>query len=175
MYIQKIIDKNNDILKSKDLEIKKLKEELKLAKEEQKKLKAEKKSLEKDNIELNDELSKINSVKVQEEMDTIELNTGITLEEAINNLKDKKIAIFGGANNIKTIKESLPNVQLFNDLNRDISSIRTADLIVINSDFFSHSFTKKLNSAINKYNLDYKYICGTNIKKIILALNSYII
>lgn len=172
--INEIIDKDNKKLKDKEDEIKKLKEEVKFLKEQQKQISNENKELKKENEEINNELNRIKSVKVQKEMDEIEIETKITVEEAVEDLKDKKIAIFGGTNKIKELKNILPNIKFYNELNKDISSIRNSDLIVINSDFFNHAFTKKLNSFINKYNLNYKYICGTNLNKIILSLYKYL-
>lgn len=172
--IREIISKKDLIISNKDEEIRKLKEEIKSLKQDKSNLNKEIIALNNENKELNDEFMKINSIEVEKQMNEIESNSEVTYEEAIENLKDKNIVIFGGANNIKNIKTILPNVILLNDINKDISIIKNVDLIVINSQFFSHSFTKKINSVTNKYKIKYNYICGTNFKKIIFALNSYL-
>lgn len=172
--IKEVISKKESIISSKDEEIRKLKEEIKALKEEKSNLNRDIINLNNENKELNDEFIKINTIEVEKQMNEIESNSEVTYEEAIENIKDKKIVIFGGANSIKNIKKILPNVILLNDINKDISVIKNVDLIVINSEFFSHSFTKKINSVTNKYKIKYNYICGTNFKNIILSLNSYL-
>lgn len=178
-------DMENDLIKQKekfDEKEFKIKKQLKENKSEIDELKRRIKELEKANSKLESDNRKkdetINSLTLENgylkenitelsnELDTIEDNVvntcDISLEDKIDYINKYKIGIFGGFSNINKLSNTLINVEYYNEINQDISSINNLDMIFINRSFMNHAFTYKVKSFVLKNNLKLSYLSGTN-------------
>lgn len=161
-------------LKENNKEINELKRKLKNMEKENNKLTAI-------NSKLNEEIKDLNDKNKDNNIIINNLNTEIekikelsqekevivSFNDKINYINKFEIGIFGGMNNIKSISDVLINTSFYDSQNQDISSISNLDMIFINSDFFSHSFSEKIKSVNSKYNVPIRYISGTNFELII--------
>ena len=178
------------------LEIIRYKNKNKELQDENKALKDKLKELEKENARLSSKSVKDSEIiedltsKVRESNDIVEdlkeecsalleisisKEDYISLEDKINYINQYKLGIFGGLSSIKSLANKLNNLTFYNSRNQDISSIASLDAIFVNYEFFNHSFTKKINIAINKYGIKRGYISGTNDNLIIDAIYSQLI
>lgn len=166
---------NKITIRENNKEIAELKKRLKELEKENAKLSA-------DNIKLKDNINKLeaNNKSQNETIESItkELvsiketaltndNNEVSMEDKINYINNYHIGVFGGMTNIKQLSSILNNVTYYDSQNEDISSIKNLDMIFINRSFFSHSFTEKIKSVNEKYDIPMKYISGTNMDLII--------
>lgn len=151
--LQEIKEKNTE----KDNTIRNLKKQIEKIEKENEKLKG---SLLKQKEE-NDILKKVIE---SNEKDIIE----ISLDEKLETLNTKKIAIIGGNTNaFKQLKGYLMNVTAYYNSTDDLSGLENYDAIFINHQWISHSLFNKVWSLRNKINVPIRFISGTNAKQII--------
>ena len=95
----------------------------------------------------------------------------ISLEEMVAQLNEYKIALFGGHNTTKSkLATSIPTILMFDNKTEDISSIKKADYVFINTDWFSHAFSEKVLSYCKKNQIPFFYIGGTNYENVITMM-----
>ena len=104
--------------------------------------------------------------KVLESNKTYEIE--ISLEEKLELLNNKKIAIIGGnINSFKQLKNYLTNVTAYYNSTDDLSGLENYDAIFINHEWISHSLFDKVWTLRNKIDVPVLFISGTNAKQII--------
>ena len=94
-------------------------------------------------------------------------------------IKSRRIFIFGGAPSCQLkLREHLPTVEFVevDEKNRDISKIKRADAVFINTSFFAHSFYKRIIKELSQIKTTLYYLNGqSNIEKTILEIYNWLI
>lgn len=159
----KLIDKDNEISKLKEL-LKQKEKETRELKSEIIKKDTEISKLENSNKDLLEENNML--VDMVSSLENVEENS-ISLEDRINYINQFKISLFGGHKNIDNLLEVLSNLSLYKEINRDITSIKNSDVVFVMTDFFNHAFSKKVSSITNKFSIPVRGLRGTNIDSLI--------
>ena len=174
--LDKKIEKSKDVVNIKDYKLKQLEAELKLLRKENVKLTADNTKLVTETKKQLMEIEELNKDKaiLLEVINSIESNDEgeeeVSLEEMIEYINKYKVGIFGGKKNIKNLGEAIDNVNFYENMTQDISSIKNLDMVFINSSFFNHAFTNKVIANKEKFKIPFGYISGTNINKIIKTI-----
>lgn len=156
--------------KEKDIEILKLKETIKNL---QKEARLQNKQIDNLKAELTDVKSKYEDVLSENDMlinilpmkQEISQND-VSRNEMIEYINKFNISIFGGNKTQEILSKELINTTFYTELNRNISSIKDNDMIFVYINFFSHAFSKKINS-FNKYNKPIRAIDSSNTELVI--------
>lgn len=164
----------NQIKKSKE-EIEQLKDLVKELRKENNKLSADNAKNKEIISEYTGTISELKNTNISlnnmlEQLESSMSENNISIDDIVKEIQDYKIAICGGMKGIDRLSNYLPNVVYFKDINRDITAIKNMDYIFINTDFFKHGFTYK----IDKTTTEYGYIGGTNIELILKQIYNYI-
>ncbi|MFF2531313.1 hypothetical protein ACFVS2_20635 [Brevibacillus sp. NPDC058079] len=91
------------------------------------------------------------------------LTQELTVEQLVNRIQQKKVAVVGGHPNwIHKMKEVLPGVSFaeVEEINRDLSYIDNVDVVFVYATFFNHKFYKKLMKYMSNNNTQLVYLSG---------------
>nr|WP_302419280.1 hypothetical protein [uncultured Romboutsia sp.] len=169
---------NNKIIKY-EIEIDKRNKRINELEEEIKRLKKQNTLLENEiskNENNNKEVVALREYIYKEE-NNINEESNISLEEAINDLKKYKIAIFGGRQStINKMKQILPDYRYIgvDSINVDIKFISNFDYAIVCTNYISHAMYYKLMNNIRDTEVKLIYIDDVNVENVIKKVREYL-
>lgn len=127
------------------------------------------KSLEAEAGEVNESFNNLKTQLVETQQRLSNQST-LSLDEKVAFLNRYRIGMFGGRQNIRELSNTLENINFYDALNEDLSSIQGLDVVFMNTDYINHAFTSKIRSMSEKLGVPTRYITGVNRELLIGAM-----